>query len=184
VFDYLADEVFQQQPAHVRSFLLQTAILGRLCGPLCAAVTGQQNAHTLLDDLDQANLFLIRLDSNRHWYRYHHLFQDFLRGHLEREVQASDRALRAHISASASSAWLLPYVARLLEAFPPKASERPSPVPSPTLLSERELAVLQLIAEGRSVREIATGLVISTHTARTHLKNIYTKLDAQSRPGA
>jgi LuxR family maltose regulon positive regulatory protein len=90
-------------------------------------------------------------------------------------------ALRAHISASASSERLLPYVARLLEAFPPKASESPNPVPSPTLLSERELAVLQLIAEGRSVREIATSLVISAHTARTHQKNIYTKLDDHNR---
>jgi LuxR family maltose regulon positive regulatory protein len=93
VFDYLADEVFQRQPDHVRSFLVQTAILGRLCGPLCAAVTGQDDAQTLLEDLDHANLFLIRLDDNRHWYRYHHLFQEFLRDHLERGVPAADQAL-------------------------------------------------------------------------------------------
>jgi ATP/maltotriose-dependent transcriptional regulator MalT len=93
VFDYLADEVFQQQPAHVRSFLVQTAILGRLCGPLCAAVTGYDDAQALLEQLDQANLFLIRLDDNRHWYRYHHLFLEFLRDHLERGVPAADRAL-------------------------------------------------------------------------------------------
>ncbi len=93
VFDYLAEEVFQRQPAHVRSFLVQTAILERLCGPLCAAVTGQENAQTLLEDLDQANLFLIRLDNNRRWYRYHHLFRDFLRVHLERGGQTTDHAL-------------------------------------------------------------------------------------------
>jgi LuxR family transcriptional regulator, maltose regulon positive regulatory protein len=92
VFDYLADEVFQQQPEPVRSFLLQTAILGRMCGPLCAAVTGQNAAQTLLEDLDQANMFLIRLDSNRRWYRYHHLFRDFLHEQLDRAVEAADRA--------------------------------------------------------------------------------------------
>jgi ATP/maltotriose-dependent transcriptional regulator MalT len=57
VFDYLADEVFQRQPNVVRTFLMQTAILTRLCGPLCAAVTGQDDAQTLLEHLEQANLF-------------------------------------------------------------------------------------------------------------------------------
>ena len=92
VFDYLAEEVFQRQPDHVRTFLVQTAILDRLCGPLCAAVTGQNDAQTLLEDLDQANLFLIRLDSNRRWYRYHHLFRDFLLEQLDRAIGPADRA--------------------------------------------------------------------------------------------
>jgi len=100
VFDYLAEEVFQRQPDHVRNFLVETAILGRLCGPLCAAVTGQDNAQTLLEDLDQANLFLVRLDSHRRWYRYHHLFRDFLLEHLERASDAADQAL-LHRRASA-----------------------------------------------------------------------------------
>jgi LuxR family maltose regulon positive regulatory protein len=93
VFDYLADEVFQHQADQVQSFLLQTAILGRLCGPLCAAVTGQEDAPMLLERLDRANLFLIRLETRRHWYRYHHLFQDFLRERLERAVGATGCAL-------------------------------------------------------------------------------------------
>jgi len=91
VFDYLADEVFRRQPEPVRSFLVQTAILGRLCGPLCAAVTGEDDAQALLEQLDQANLFLIGLDDHRRWYRYHHLFRDFLREHLDRAVAAADR---------------------------------------------------------------------------------------------
>jgi LuxR family maltose regulon positive regulatory protein len=89
VFDYLADEVFQQQHGPVRMFLVQTAMLGRMCGPLCAAVTGQNDAQRLLEDLDQASLFLVRLDSNRRWYRYHHLFHDFLRDQLERALDPS-----------------------------------------------------------------------------------------------
>jgi LuxR family maltose regulon positive regulatory protein len=93
VFDYLADEVFQRQPDTIQTFLMQTAILGRLCGPLGTAVTGQDDAPLLLERLDQANVFLIRLDSRRHWYRYHHLFQDFLRERLERALAPADRAL-------------------------------------------------------------------------------------------
>ncbi len=93
VFDYLADEVFRQQPDHVRNFLVQTAILGRLCGPLCAAVTSSDDAQALLEYLDQANLFLIRLDNKRRWYRYHHLFRDFLLEQLERISGPDDRAV-------------------------------------------------------------------------------------------
>jgi len=100
VFDYLAEEVFQHQSDRARIFLMQTAILGRLCGPLCAAVTGQDDTQKLLESLDQANLFLIRLDSNRHWYRYHHLFRDFLCEHLDRASDATDQAL-LHRRASA-----------------------------------------------------------------------------------
>jgi LuxR family transcriptional regulator, maltose regulon positive regulatory protein len=100
VFDYLADEVFQRQPDAVRTFLMQTAILARLCGPLCAAVTGQEDAPMLLERLDQSNLFLIRLDSRRQWYRYHQLFRDFLCERLERAVGAAGCAL-LHRRASA-----------------------------------------------------------------------------------
>jgi LuxR family transcriptional regulator, maltose regulon positive regulatory protein len=92
VFDYLADEVFQQQPSRVRTFLVQTAVLGRLCGPLCAAVTGQNDAQALLEELEQANLFLVRLDNNRRWYRYHHLFHDFVGEQLERTLEPAERA--------------------------------------------------------------------------------------------
>jgi LuxR family maltose regulon positive regulatory protein len=79
VIDYLAEEVLRQQPAEIRAFLGQTAILERLCAPLCDAVTGQNNSQAILAHLEQANLFLIRLDDERRWYRYHTLFADFLR---------------------------------------------------------------------------------------------------------
>jgi LuxR family maltose regulon positive regulatory protein len=92
VFDYLAEEVFQTQPEDVRRFLVQTAILDRLCGPLCAAVTGQDDAQAELVQVDHANLFLMPLDMSRRWYRYHPLFRDFLRVYLERTVEAAERA--------------------------------------------------------------------------------------------
>ncbi len=85
IVDYLVDEVLQRQPDEVRSFLLRTSILDRLSGPLCDAVTGHTQSRATLEGLDRANLFLIPLDDNRRWYRYHHLFADVLRAHLLEE---------------------------------------------------------------------------------------------------
>ncbi|GIF01289.1 LuxR C-terminal-related transcriptional regulator [Paractinoplanes rishiriensis] len=82
VIDYLADEVLARQPGHVREFLLRTAVLDRLTGPLCDAVTGRAGGRLALDDLDRANLFVVPLDGRRDWYRYHHLFADVLRARL------------------------------------------------------------------------------------------------------
>jgi LuxR family maltose regulon positive regulatory protein len=83
--DYLVEEVLQRQPAPVRTFLLQTAILDRLCGPLCDAVTQQTDGSGLLALLERANLFVVPLDDKREWYRYHHLFADVLQVRLLKE---------------------------------------------------------------------------------------------------
>jgi LuxR family maltose regulon positive regulatory protein len=82
--DYLTDEVLQQQPESVRSFLLQTSILDRLCGPLCDAVIVRIDSDRLLAHLEAANLFVIPLDEERRWYRYHHLFASLLHNQLTR----------------------------------------------------------------------------------------------------
>ena len=82
VLDYLVDEVLQQQPAAVRLFLLQTAVLDRLTGALCDALTGREDGVDLLLELERRNLFLVPLDDRRIWYRYHHLFADVLRARL------------------------------------------------------------------------------------------------------
>ena len=83
VVDYLADEVLSRQPDHVREFLLRTCVLDRLTGELCDAVTGSTGGRAMLEGLERANLFLVPLDDRRQWYRYHHLFADVLRAHLE-----------------------------------------------------------------------------------------------------
>jgi LuxR family maltose regulon positive regulatory protein len=77
--EYLADEVLKRQSDDIRAFLHRTAILERLCAPLCDAVAGRVDSKDVLSYLDQANMFLIRLDDDRGWYRYHQLFADYLR---------------------------------------------------------------------------------------------------------
>ncbi len=98
VLDYLVEEVLQSQPEHVRNFLLQTAILDRLSSPLCNAVTGQEDGKGMLEALERGNLFVIPLDDQRQWYRYHHLFAEVLQAHL-REAQP-DRVSMLHQRAS------------------------------------------------------------------------------------
>ncbi len=94
---YLADEVLARQPDPVKSFLLQTSILDRLSAPLCAAVTGAADAQEILDSLKDKNLFLVPLDQDHTWYRYHALFIDLLRNRLHRAagIQIEDLHLRA-----------------------------------------------------------------------------------------
>lgn len=78
VVDYLFSEVLRRQTRDTRDFLRQTAFLDRLSASLCDAVTGQGDSRGLLTHLERANLFLIPLDSQREWYRYHHLFAEAL----------------------------------------------------------------------------------------------------------
>ncbi len=90
VMDYLAEEVLKLQPKKVATFLLQTSILDRLCGPLCKAVVDVDKVEPIdgqgmLEVLEEMNLFVIPLDDERCWYRYHHLFADVLRKRLEHQ---------------------------------------------------------------------------------------------------
>jgi LuxR family maltose regulon positive regulatory protein len=98
ILDYLVEEVLQRQPEHVRNFLLQTAILDRLSSPLCDAVTEREDGKGMLEALERGNLFVIPLDDQRQWYRYHHLFAEVLQAHL-REAQP-ERVSMLHLRAS------------------------------------------------------------------------------------
>jgi LuxR family transcriptional regulator, maltose regulon positive regulatory protein len=84
IFDYLAAEVMAGLPQQIRGFLLRTAGLGRFCAPLSDAVTGSSGSQDLLEEIERRQLFLIPLDSNRRWYRYHALFAEALRHELSR----------------------------------------------------------------------------------------------------
>ena len=85
VMDYLTEEVLARQTEDVVSFLLETSVLERLCGPVCDAVTGRTDGQETLERLDAAGLFLIPLDEERQWWRYHQLFADLLRVRLQHE---------------------------------------------------------------------------------------------------
>jgi LuxR family maltose regulon positive regulatory protein len=84
IVDYLAEEVVQRQSADVQSFLLQTSILDRMCSPLCDAVLARTDSQATLETLQHGNLFVIPLDDDRQWFRYHHLFAEVLRQRLQR----------------------------------------------------------------------------------------------------
>jgi len=115
ILDYLAEEVIERQPEGVQEFLLNTSILERMCGPLCDAVMGDgetgdrglaaqeipyplppspfPNGQAILEYLERANLFLVPLDDERRWYRYHHLFSELLRARLKSRRPESAPAL-------------------------------------------------------------------------------------------
>lgn len=89
LMDYLTDEVIDRQPAHVQDFMLATSVLDRMCSELCVAVADGDTSvdtdfHSLIEQLERANLFIIPLDDERRWYRYHHLFAEVLRRRLRR----------------------------------------------------------------------------------------------------
>lgn len=98
IVDYLVEEVLRHQPATVRNFLLQTAILDQLHGSLCDAVTGLKDSSTRLEALERGNFFVVPLDDSRHWYRYHHLFAEVLSTHLLAEQPDQVPALHQRAS--------------------------------------------------------------------------------------
>ena len=121
VLDYLLEEVLHRQPAEIQTFLLRTSILDRLCGPLCDAVLSDPSASSqeTLEYLDHANLFIVSLDNERRWYRYHHLFADLLRQRIlhppqrlrsstlstGEEKRAVDECMDAHMLHQRASEW-------------------------------------------------------------------------------
>lgn len=92
VLDYLTDEVLRHQPPAVQDFLLRTAVLDTLSAPLCDTLLESTSSAAMLDYLEQASLFLLPLDGERQWYRYHQLFADVLRTRL-RQTQPEQPAM-------------------------------------------------------------------------------------------
>ena len=107
VEEYLVLEVFSQQPAAIQQYLLSTAILDRFCAPLCEAVCPgaepkvcELSGEEFLTRLEQTNLFVISLDSQQQWFRYHHLFRKFLNYRVQ-ELYSPDEMATFHTLASA-----------------------------------------------------------------------------------
>jgi ATP/maltotriose-dependent transcriptional regulator MalT len=94
IVSYLGEEVLASQPPEVREFLLVTSVLNRMCAPLCDALTERADGTELIGEIYRANLFLVPLDDEHRWFRYHHLFGGLLRHELART--APDRASVLH----------------------------------------------------------------------------------------
>ena len=101
VLDYLVEEVLGRQPDEVRAFLLDTSVLDQLAGGACDALTGRSDGQSMLETLERENLFVVPLDDERRWYRYHHLFADALRARLA--ARDGDRVADLH---AAAGQWL------------------------------------------------------------------------------
>ena len=150
VLDYLTEEVLERQPEELRTFLLETSVLERLSGSLCDAVVGCSDSQQLLESVERASLFLIPLDEERRWWRYHHLFADLLRANLQRlnpervpelhraaaawyeRHELPDDAIR-HALAAGDTTW----AAQLVERAPRGADLAARPGCDPGLLARR-----------------------------------------------
>lgn len=206
VFDYLAEEVFERQDEDLRRFLMLTSILRRFCVPLCVAVTGLAQSAQLLRHLERSDLFLLSLEGETKWYRYHRLFGRFLRARLEEtwpegieelhrraadwyESEGLMEGALQHAAAGGDRERLLrlaalargePLQRNLAEALLASVDG----APDQEVLSRRELEVLQLLARGESNKDMARQLGVSLSTVKTHLSHIYEKLEAHSRTQA
>ncbi len=117
ILDYLMEEVISQQPGEMRDFLQATSIVEQFTASLCDALLGRQDSQTILDQVEQANLFLIPLDEERRWYRYHHLFADLLRKHLKQTQP--EKIIELHQRASdwyAANHFLVEAISHALDA--------------------------------------------------------------------
>ncbi|MCF8474230.1 MAG: LuxR C-terminal-related transcriptional regulator [Emcibacter sp.] len=104
IMDYLANEVFAFQRSEVQTFLLKSSILDRMNAEVCNWMMDIYNSRELLEEIEDKNLFITPLDADHSWYRYHHLFQDFLKIRLERQAPE----LKKTITLKASE-WFLQY---------------------------------------------------------------------------
>ena len=166
IVDYLVEEVLARQPERVRSFLLQTSVLGRLSGPLCDAVTGQDDGRAVLAALERDNLFVVPLDDRRRWYRYHHLFADVLQAHLLAEDPHVVADLHRRASAwyerngDASEA-----IGHLLAAGDHERAATLIEVAGPALSRARQEATLRRWLEALPIELFATRPVLSVQYA-------------------
>ncbi|MCB8924247.1 MAG: tetratricopeptide repeat protein [Ardenticatenaceae bacterium] len=97
ILDYLLEEVLAQEPEATQTFLLQTAFLQRLTAPLCEAVLESEGSQIMLETLEKQNLFVVPLDDDRQWYRYHHLFADLLRAKSQQSQPVAELLSRAAV---------------------------------------------------------------------------------------
>jgi len=213
IVDYLMTEVLSHQPPEMARLMTATAILDHFSAPLCDALyeldaapdTGEMNGDEFIARLQKDNLFLIALDTENRWFRYHHLFQQLLQDQFNRHwspeeiaalhsrvngwfaeneivddtIKHAPAALRDDDRAVVSEAADHP-IASAHQPLRPSTPSQPLVAP----LTNRELDVLDLLAQRLSTKEIADKLFISITTVKGHLHNIYGKLEVNKRSEA
>ncbi|MBK8905490.1 MAG: AAA family ATPase [Anaerolineaceae bacterium] len=163
--DYLADQVLSRQPAEVQEFLLQTAVLTQFNASLCEALTGHP-CQQLLEQIEAANLFLVPLDAARRWYRYHHLFGDFLNGRLQ---QQKSPAQIAHLHQQAAC-WYHENGQSLIAVDHALAA---ADYDLAVLLMEEVARDVLMFGEGITLRQWVEALPEAQQTARPRLTLFY-----------
>jgi LuxR family maltose regulon positive regulatory protein len=218
ITDYLVTEVLSKQPQQMAKLMTATATLDQFCAPLCDALlelnaepgAAEMNGDEFIARLQKNNLFLIALDTENRWFRYHHMFRRLLHDRLNRYCRPEEiTALH-----SRAKAWFAENdIIEDTKKHPPVAfrdgehrtvpeatdGESPSPHPllseSPSLstspfpspqalvdsLTNREMDILELLQQRLSNKEIAEKLFISTATVKGHLQSIYGKLNVSKR---
>ena len=190
VVDYLVDEVLDQQPAHLRQFLLDTSVLDRLCGPLCDVVTGPADGMpgtAVLEMFERRNLLLVPLDDHRRWYRYHHLFGDVLHARLLAERPEDVAGLHARASGWYDSAGEVEAAVR--HAFAAGDSGRAADLielATPELRRQRAEGVLQswvplVPAEVLAQRPVLASNLVGALMASNAFDGVSERLDALER---
>jgi LuxR family maltose regulon positive regulatory protein len=190
VSEYLESEFLARISRRHRAFLTRTAVLERMCGPLCDAVLDMSGSTAALAELERSNLLLVPLDRRGQWYRYHHLFRDMLLAELHRQEpdlipilqrRAAQWYERNREPEEALEYWMkaaeVDSAARLVGALAFPAYQRGR-------VATAELRLLPMLCTHLSFPEIAEEMFLSRHTVKAEAMAIYRKLGVFSRSQA